>query len=291
MAIYHLSMKTISRGHGDSIFAAAAYRAAMKLIDHRTKEIHDYRQKKDVLFHMVYLPPSVSKNYADIQDLYNSVDQSTTRRDGVYCREIECSLPRELTFDQNLELLNSFVGWFTGQNMVVQANVHGGSGGQNPHVHLLTPVREVLSDGSFGTVNREWGRRSFLERTRIVWKDLLNHAMAKAGHAQRVSHQSLAEQGINRKPTAHVGAKVCAMARRGNLWANRLIKAKRGSIDELTKVRNDFRQHTITRLQRGWFESIPEGATGYRPGAFDSAIHSPGGIGKSDPGGLAGRRR
>lgn len=290
MAIYHLSMKTISRGHGESIFAAAAYRAAMRLIDHRTTEIHDYTKKKDVLFHKVYLPSSVSINYTDIQDLYTSVEQSTKRRDGVYCREIECSLPRELAFDQNLELLNSFVGWLTGQNMIVQANVHGGSRGQNPHFHLLTPVREVLSDGSFGLVNRGWGQRSFLERTRLVWQDLVNDALARAGHAQRVSHQSLVAQGIVRKPTAHVGAKVSAMGRRGNPWAKRLIKAKRGKIDELTEIRNRFRQRTLANLRHGWFEPTSEGATGCRPGAADSSFCIPDGVRESDSRSLAGRR-
>lgn len=290
MAIYHLSMKTISRGHGDSIFAAGAYRAAMRLIDHRTHEVYDYRQKNDVLFHMVYVPAGVSKNYTDIQDLYTSVEQSTNRRDGVYCREIECSLPRELSFDQHLELLNSFVGWFTGQNMVIQANVHAGSGGRNPHFHLLTPVREVFSDGSFGKVNRDWGQRSFLERMRIVWQDLLNDALEKAGHAQRVSHQSLAEQGIHRKPTSHVGAKVTAMARSGNPWAIRLVNAKRERTNEHTEIRNRFHQQTVNKLRRGWFEPTPEVATGCRSCALDSSICIPGGVGESDSRGLAHQR-
>ena len=48
MAIYHFSVGIISRGKGRSATAAAAYRAAERIKDLRTGEIHDYRKKKGV---------------------------------------------------------------------------------------------------------------------------------------------------------------------------------------------------------------------------------------------------
>jgi MobA/MobL family len=45
MAIYHLSVKTISRSAGRSATAAAAYRAGIKITDERTGELHDYTSK------------------------------------------------------------------------------------------------------------------------------------------------------------------------------------------------------------------------------------------------------
>ena len=45
MAIYHLSVKTISRSAGRSATAAAAYRAGVEITDERTGEIHDYTRK------------------------------------------------------------------------------------------------------------------------------------------------------------------------------------------------------------------------------------------------------
>jgi len=287
MAIYHLSLKMIGRSSGQSIFAAAAYRSATRLIDKGTQEIHDYRKKMDVLFHKIYLPTVAPSVLTNMEVLYSALEASTTRKDGVYSREIECSLPRELTFEQNVYLLVSFVGWFTGQGMVVQANIHGGTDGENPHIHLLAPVREVHEDGTFGRVNRNWGQRSFLTLMRKVWADRVNYSLAEAGHAQRVSHRSLEEQGITRKPTAHVGAKVTAMARSGNPWAIRLAKAKRERINEHAEIRNRFHQQTVTKLRRGWFEPVPEGAIDFRPCAVGSPICVPGRVGESDSRGLA----
>lgn len=48
MAIYHLSVKAISRSAGRSATAAAAYRAGCKIADERTGEIHDYSRKVDI---------------------------------------------------------------------------------------------------------------------------------------------------------------------------------------------------------------------------------------------------
>ncbi|MCV4594285.1 mobilization protein, partial [Escherichia coli] len=42
MAIYHLSMKILSRSKGYSAVASAAYRAGEKILDERTGVIHDY---------------------------------------------------------------------------------------------------------------------------------------------------------------------------------------------------------------------------------------------------------
>ncbi|MCQ8827467.1 MobA/MobL family protein, partial [Escherichia coli] len=45
MAIYHLSMKFISRNSGYSAVASAAYRSCSLMIDERTGLTHDYTRK------------------------------------------------------------------------------------------------------------------------------------------------------------------------------------------------------------------------------------------------------
>ena len=50
MAIYHCSIKNISRGKGQSAVASSAYRSADKLEDIETGIIHDYRKKKMELY-------------------------------------------------------------------------------------------------------------------------------------------------------------------------------------------------------------------------------------------------
>ncbi len=48
MAIYHLSMKIISRKNGYSAVASAAYRSGSVIPDDRTGLIHDYTRKRGV---------------------------------------------------------------------------------------------------------------------------------------------------------------------------------------------------------------------------------------------------
>ena len=48
MAIYHMSVKPVSRSKGRSSTAAAAYRAACKIEDERTGLEHDYTKKEGV---------------------------------------------------------------------------------------------------------------------------------------------------------------------------------------------------------------------------------------------------
>lgn len=50
MAIYHFSMKTVSRSAGRSAVAAAAYRAGQKLEDHFYGLTHNYTKKKALNF-------------------------------------------------------------------------------------------------------------------------------------------------------------------------------------------------------------------------------------------------
>ena len=46
MAIYHFSMKTISRSAGRTATAAAAYRAGVAITDMKTGEVHNYVYKR-----------------------------------------------------------------------------------------------------------------------------------------------------------------------------------------------------------------------------------------------------
>jgi hypothetical protein len=49
MAIYHLHVKVIGRKAGSSAVAAAAYRSASRLRDHRLERNHDFSNKRGVV--------------------------------------------------------------------------------------------------------------------------------------------------------------------------------------------------------------------------------------------------
>jgi len=65
MAIYHLSVKTIGRAQGRSATAAAAYRAATRVVDERTGLVHDYSRKGGVL-HREIVAPDDAPNWSTI---------------------------------------------------------------------------------------------------------------------------------------------------------------------------------------------------------------------------------
>ena len=56
MAIYHFSVKNISRADGRSAVAAAAYRSGEKLIDERQGKEQDYTKKTGVELKKIYAP-------------------------------------------------------------------------------------------------------------------------------------------------------------------------------------------------------------------------------------------
>ena len=57
MAIYHCSIKIISRGKGKSAVAAAAYRSGEKLINNYDGITHNYTRKGGIAHTEILLPP------------------------------------------------------------------------------------------------------------------------------------------------------------------------------------------------------------------------------------------
>ena len=94
MAIYHLSAKPISRAQGRSATGAAAYRAGVEITDERTGLVHDYTRKGGVLHAELVLPGGGS---ADRAEFWNRLEAHHKRGDAVLVREVEISLPTELS--------------------------------------------------------------------------------------------------------------------------------------------------------------------------------------------------
>src|SRR3546814_7011929 len=65
MAIFHLSVKVISRAAGRSAVAAAAYRAGERLHDERLDRDHDFRAKSGVEHSEIMLPESAPERFSD----------------------------------------------------------------------------------------------------------------------------------------------------------------------------------------------------------------------------------
>ena len=65
IAIYHCSIKIISRGKGKSAVAAAAYRSGEKLTNDYDGTTHDFTRKGGVVHTEILLPDNAPREYAD----------------------------------------------------------------------------------------------------------------------------------------------------------------------------------------------------------------------------------
>jgi Ti-type conjugative transfer relaxase TraA len=258
MSIYHLSMKPISRASGRSAVAAVAYRAADRLENARDGMVHDFTRKAGVAHAEIVLPgDAVGSDGAVVRGagpgwarhrsgLWNAAEAAERRKDARVAREIEISLPHELSADQRLALVRDFVCALAAQyGVAVDFAIHtpqGNSDIRNHHAHLLMTTRQVGPDGL--------GQKSLLELEnkklvalglpttheqlrdiRVGWEARVNAHLARAGLDIRVDHRSHQECGLEIDPTEHVGVHSTQMGRRGKATS-------RSRLNEATARRN-----------------------------------------------------
>jgi len=209
VAVYHFSMKTISRGSGRSVTAAAAYRSATRIHDSRTGQAHDYSSKRGVLSTTI-LAPSRSPDWArDPEQLWNEVELNEKRKDARLARENIVALPHELDLDQNKSWLHLFVNdHYVKRGMVAQVSIHAADrdgDNRNVHAHILLTDRQVTRNGFKEKKARSWNEKPTLQHWRKAFAEYQNRALEAAGHRARVDHRSFKDRGIDREPTQHQG--------------------------------------------------------------------------------------
>ncbi len=271
MAIYHLSVKTISRSQGRSSTAAAAYRAGEKIVDDRTGEIHDYTRKGDVLYSELILPNGEPANRAEF---WNSIEKHHKRGDAVLVREVEVALPSELTQEQRKQLALSFAKELAEcYSVAADISLHaphkltsrylknnpdqyqeidpetGKKHNGNWHAHIMLSACHVAQDGTLGKKAVELDpihcQRAKIEnmadRERVRWTELSNAALDKAGHDSRIDHRTLKAQGIDREPTKHLGVEATNYERRTGKKSNKRLDFEQVAAERLkaiTEIKN-----------------------------------------------------
>lgn len=242
MAIYHLSIKIISRGKGKSTVAAAAYRAGETITNEYDGIIHDYTRKSGIVHTEILLPEHAPKEYADRSILWNAVEQIEKNKNSQLAREIELALPVELSREQNIFLVCEYVKRnFVEAGMCADVCVHDKDDG-NPHAHILLTLRPFEQDGSWGTKSRkeylldkhgerirlksgefktrkidmmDWNEQTKAGEWRAAWAVAVNAALERQGLEERVDHRSFLRQGKEEIPTVHLGMIATQMERRG----------------------------------------------------------------------------
>lgn len=255
MAIYHLRLKVHSRALGRdprpggatrrSAVAAAAYRSGEALYDIAQSKTFQY-DKPDVVHKEIMAPPGmdVADWVFDRASLWNMVEKAEKRVDAQFAREIEITLPRELSHDQQVALVRSFVrDHFCRLGMVADIAIHrpkAVDGQDQPHAHVLLTLRHLdptTTTGFSAKKERDWneteavarevaearkrynntGLDEDLERLeaceakrnvniwRAAWSKYANRALEEAGSDARIDHRTLEKQGIFRIPEIAIG--------------------------------------------------------------------------------------
>lgn len=225
MAIYHCSIKSISRGAGQSIVASAAYRHACMLENSRTGEVYNYSRKQGVESSDIYLPSGVNQSWAqDRSKLWNAAEAAEKRKDARLGREIVLALPAELSASQRRELIGEMACHLAERyGVAVDVAIHQPSrqGDQrNHHAHMLISSRRITSEG-FAEKTRELDDHergpAEVEHIRNEWARLANRALERAGQHVQIDHRSFRRQELKRMPSLHLGPSASAMERRGIL--------------------------------------------------------------------------
>lgn len=216
MANYHSSVNMVSRGKGASLVRRVVYICGRNLFDdYRGLKCHSHR--KDVVYSEVILPPGAPPEYADMQRLVTEMDRAEKRKDAQTAREIIFSLPVELSSTERTALACQCVREFwVSRGMCAIIGVHDAGKG-NPHVHALLTTREVGQNGFSPKKNRAWNDRALYRQWREFLAEAQNREFERRGLDVRVSHESYAVQGIDRKPTHYLGPQATAMAKKGIL--------------------------------------------------------------------------
>lgn len=224
MAIFHLSVNLISRKAGRSSTAAAAYRAAERIEDERTGEVHDYSRRSGVESAELVLPSGVEWQ-PERAEFWNAVEAKNKRADAQVAREFVVALPAELDAGARRDLAVQFARVIVDRYQVgadVAIHAPGRGDDRNHHAHLLTTTNRVEVSGKLGNKVRELDGiaasrgegPNAVEQLRSIWADLTNQALEKAGSPARIDHRTLADQGIDRAPTVHLGPAAFGYERR-----------------------------------------------------------------------------
>lgn len=214
MAIYHFSVKAISRSDGRSVVACAAYRSGEKLVCNYYGKEQDYTRKTGVEHTQIYAPENTRTDLLNRQTLWNVVEKVETRKDSNLAREFEIAFPQELNAEQRKEMLNELcLELVKKHGVIVDAAIHAphtssGSDERNYHAHIMFTGRQIdLGTGNFAKKrNRDFNKENSSETVRW-WREkfanIANKHLELAGYAATLDHRSYADQENGLEATTH----------------------------------------------------------------------------------------
>ncbi|MEJ8785795.1 MobQ family relaxase [Peptoniphilus sp. HCN-40583] len=278
MAIYHLSIKIISRGKGKSAVAASAYRSGEKIKNEYDGIVHDFTRKGGIAYTEILLPQNAPEEFSNRSVLWNSVEKIEKSKNSQLAREIEIALPKELNREKQIELVREYVKEnFVKIGMCADIAIHDKNDG-NPHAHILLTMRPLNEDTTWGAKSKkeyildengekvklkngnyktrkinttDWNEQDKAEEWRNAWADITNKYLEENSIQEKVDHRSYERQGIEQIPTIHLGVSATQMEKKS-------IATDRGNINREIKHQNMILREISRRIKAllSWIRGI-----------------------------------
>ena len=278
MAIYHLSIKIISRGKNKSAVAASAYRSGEKIKNEYDGVVHDFTRKGGIAHTEILLPQNAPEEFSNRSVLWNSVEKIEKSKNSQLAREIEIALPKELSREKQINLVREYVKEnFVKVGMCADIALHDKNDG-NPHAHILLTMRPLNEDKTWGAKSKkeyildengekvklkngnyktrkidtvDWNEQDKAEEWRKSWADITNKYLEENSIQEKVDHRSYERQGIEQIPTIHLGVSASQMEKKG-------IVTNRGNINREIKHQNKILKEIARRIKAllNWIKGI-----------------------------------
>ena len=237
-ADYHFHVAQVKRSAGHSVTEMAAYRACERLHSDYYHETYDFTKKQGLIYSEILIPDYVPEKFRDRETLWNEVEFCEKRSDAQLAYNFDFSLQSEFTNEENIEIAQKFIlENFIGRGMICDWSFHYPTENdkiQNPHIHMLCPIRPMNKDGTWGEKQKlisfidkdgtekkkavkttDWSDSETLIEWRKAWAEINNEMFEKKGMPERISADSFETRGIDRLPTIHEGPNVRAMEAKG----------------------------------------------------------------------------
>ncbi|MDY6231574.1 MobQ family relaxase, partial [Peptostreptococcus porci] len=278
MAIYHFSIKIISRGKNKSAVAASAYRSGEKIKNEYDGVVHDFTRKGGIAHTEILLPQNAPEEFSNRSVLWNSVEKIEKSKNSQLAREIEIALPKELSREKQINLVREYVKEnFVNVGMCADIALHDKNDG-NPHAHILLTMRPLNEDKTWGAKSKkeyildetgekvklkngnyktrkinttDWNEQNKAEEWRKAWADITNKYLKENSIQEKVDYRSFQRQGIEQIPTIHLGVSASQMEKKG-------IATDRGNINREIRHQNKILREIARQIKAlmRWIRSL-----------------------------------
>ena len=233
----------------------------------------------------IMLPPHAPEIYLDRATLWNAVESCEKHPKAQLAYSFDIAMQNELTLEENMELARKFVQeQFVAKGMIADLAFHSpekeDGGIPNPHFHVMTTMRPLNPDGTWGQKQRreylldedgnrirdkngdyvfnavhttDWHEPETLEHWREQWAAAVNTKFEEKGLDVHIDHRSYVRQGLDQIPTVHEGANVRQMEAKG-------IRTEKEELNRWIEATNRFMQDVRKKIKAlfGWMAEVKE---------------------------------